>query len=161
MKTILASVDFSLVSRDVLTRTVALARLLNARIVVLHAVQPPIIVTDIAPLAGDTFQITAENERRAVTSLARLEKRLGKTGLRVDTICEQGHPVSLILTHAKRLRAYCVVLGSHGHTALYDLVVGGTTSGVLKRATCPVLVIPARPKSRKRPPMKKKANSAV
>ena len=161
MKTILASIDFSLISREVLAKTVALARLLKARIVVLHAVQPPIIVTDIAPLAGDSFLVTAQAEKSALKYLDRLKKRLGKTGLKVDTICEQGHPISLILSHAERLSASYIVLGSHGHTALYDLVVGGTTSGVLKRATCPVLVVPARPKSAKRKPAKKKAASKI
>jgi nucleotide-binding universal stress UspA family protein len=35
------------------------------------------------------------------------------------------------------------VMGSHGHTALYDLLVGSTTHGVLMRAICPVVIIPA------------------
>jgi len=35
------------------------------------------------------------------------------------------------------------VLGSHGHTAFYDLLVGSTTHGILLRAKCPVLIVPA------------------
>jgi universal stress protein A len=34
------------------------------------------------------------------------------------------------------------VLGSHGHTAFYDLLVGSTAAGVLKHAPCPVVVVP-------------------
>ena len=39
-----------------------------------------------------------------------------------------------------------IVMGSHGHTPLYDLLVGTTTHGVLKNARCPVVIVPARPK---------------
>jgi nucleotide-binding universal stress UspA family protein len=35
------------------------------------------------------------------------------------------------------------VMGSHGHTALYDLLVGSTTHGVLMRAQCPVVIVPS------------------
>jgi hypothetical protein len=43
------------------------------------------------------------------------------------------------------------VIGSHGHTAFHDLLVGGTASGVLKRATCPVVVVPAPVRKKTKP----------
>jgi len=43
------------------------------------------------------------------------------------------------------------VMGSHGHTALYDLLLGSTTHGVLFRAPCPVVIVPPkRPRARAR-----------
>jgi nucleotide-binding universal stress UspA family protein len=48
-----------------------------------------------------------------------------------------------VLAQAKRLKADVIVLGSHGHGAVYNLVVGSTANGVLKHAPCPVLVVPA------------------
>jgi len=36
-----------------------------------------------------------------------------------------------------------IVMGSHGHGALYELLVGSITQGVLKAAKCPVVVVPA------------------
>ena len=50
-----------------------------------------------------------------------------------------------IIEQAQQLAADYIVIGSHGHTALHDLLAGGTASGVLKRATCPVVIIPAAP----------------
>jgi nucleotide-binding universal stress UspA family protein len=44
-------------------------------------------------------------------------------------------------------------MGSHGHGAFYDLLVGSTTQGVLKRATCPVVIVPT---SKKKKAAKKK-----
>jgi len=34
------------------------------------------------------------------------------------------------------------VMGTHGHGAMYNLLVGGVTKGVLKRSTRPVLLVP-------------------
>ncbi|MEO8353471.1 MAG: universal stress protein, partial [Chthoniobacteraceae bacterium] len=37
-----------------------------------------------------------------------------------------------------------IVMGSHGHGSFYELLVGSVTSGVLRDARCPVLVVPAK-----------------
>ena len=56
----------------------------------------------------------------------------------------QGSLVEKILTSAETHAADLIVMGSHGHGALYELLVGSVTSGVLHGAKCPVLVVPAR-----------------
>lgn len=144
MKTILAAIDFSPVSRRVIAEAVRLARGLRAKVVVLHAVKPPAIVTDLAPLVGEAVQLTAEVERASRRNLQRWQAKLAKRHVTVETVCQQGFPIGLILGHATRLAADYIVIGSHGHTAFYDLVVGGTASGVLKRAKAAVVVVPAR-----------------
>ena len=48
-----------------------------------------------------------------------------------------------ILEESGRLGADVIVVGSHHHSALYDLFIGSFTHDLLKRATCPVLVVPA------------------
>jgi nucleotide-binding universal stress UspA family protein len=53
-----------------------------------------------------------------------------------------GAPVARILDQAEQRAADYIVLGSHGHTAVYDLLVGSTAHGVLKKATCPVIIVP-------------------
>jgi hypothetical protein len=37
-----------------------------------------------------------------------------------------------------------VVVGSHGHGALYHLVVGGVAEVLLRRSPCPLLIVPSR-----------------
>jgi nucleotide-binding universal stress UspA family protein len=149
MKTILVPVDFSKVSRYVLAEAAHLARLTKARLVLMHTVQPPAVVTDLAPLVGEALQMTAELEVIGRRHLRRLQKSPTLRGLKVETICEQGFPVAQILAQAKRLRADVIVLGSHGHGAVYHLVVGSTANGILKHAPCPVLIVPAPEKRKK------------
>jgi nucleotide-binding universal stress UspA family protein len=56
---------------------------------------------------------------------------------------------------AERLRASYIVMGSHGHTAFFDLLVGSNTHGVLRRSSCPVLVVPPAKAKLKSPRNKK------
>jgi universal stress protein A len=150
MKTVLVALDFSPVTRAVLKAAIELARALHARVVLLNVVQPPTIVTDLAPLVGDVLQFTAEIERGSRRHLQQIQKRLAGDGAEVESICVQGFASATIVAHAKKLSADFIVLGSHGHTAFYDLITGSTASGVLKRATCPVVVVPAAPSKPKR-----------
>ena len=47
---------------------------------------------------------------------------------------------------ARETGADLVIMGSHGHGALYHLFTGSVVTGVLRRIDCPVLVVPLRQK---------------
>lgn len=141
MKTILAPIDFSSVSRRVVAEAVTLAQALRARVVVLHVFKSPAIARELAALAGAALQITDEGLKVARRKLHRLQQRLARQGVTIETIGEAGLPLPVILAHARALDADYLVVGSHGHGAFHDLVAGGTASGVLKRVGRPVLVV--------------------
>ena len=84
-------------------------------------------------------------ERGARRQLRLWQKRLAERGVTLETRCEQGIPVPIILANAKQHAAQYIAIGSHGHTAFHDLVFGGVASGVVKRGVCPVIVASCRP----------------
>ena len=47
-----------------------------------------------------------------------------------------------ILAEATKLDADMIVIGTHGHGAMYRLLVGSVSEGVLHKSKCPILVIP-------------------
>ena len=143
MKTILVPVDFSPVTDAVVQEASALARALPARVVLLTVIQPPLVVSEYGPLMGDIVEITAAGEKHAAKQLARLEEKLNGQFVKAETVQLTGAPIRLIVDQAKKSGADYIVMGSHGHTALYDLLVGSTTHGVLMRAACPVVIVPA------------------
>ena len=106
-------------------------------------IQPPAAVADYAPLLQDIAEITAAGEKAAATRLASLQEKLRADGVASECVQVVGAPVSHIAAEAERVDADYIVMGSHGHTALYELLVGSTTHGILKRATCPVVIVPA------------------
>lgn len=143
MQTILAPVDFSDATDAIVAEAVKLARALNGRVVLLSVIQPPVITSEYAPIMENMAEITAAGEKAAVKHLARLQAQLQSQSVPSEIVQLNGAPVAHIVEQAKKFSADFIVMGSHGHTAFYDLLVGSTTHGVLLRATCPVVIIPA------------------
>lgn len=146
MKTILAPVDFSSVTERVIAEAAALARSFDGRIVLLNITQPIAIGADTAGFVENVDELNEAAARDAARKLAALEDGLEAAFLKADSVQLTGVPAVLISEQAKQLGADYIVMGSHGHTAFYDLLVGSTASAVLKRAPCPVLVVPPPPK---------------
>lgn len=149
MKTILAPVDFSPATEAVVAEAARLARALSAKVVLLAVIQPPVITSEYAALMENSGEILAAGEKNAARQLAALEDQLRAQGITVEATQCVGAPIQHIVRQA--VSADYVVMGSHGHTALYDLLVGSTTHGVLMRAKCPVVIVPAASKAAKPP----------
>jgi nucleotide-binding universal stress UspA family protein len=144
MKTILAPVDFSGISDAVIAEASGLARALDARIVLFSVIQPPVVLGEYAPLMENIAEINAAGEKSASRHFAKIEEKLRGEGLNVSSEHAIGSPVTLIVEQAEKVGADYIVMGSHGHTAFYDLLVGSTTHGVLTRSKCPVIIVPAK-----------------
>ncbi|MDR0328461.1 MAG: universal stress protein [Planctomycetaceae bacterium] len=56
------------------------------------------------------------------------------------TICE-GDPVKEIILFAESCDAGLIVIPSHGRGMLTEMLLGSTTYSVVRRATCPVMVL--------------------
>jgi nucleotide-binding universal stress UspA family protein len=142
MKTILAPIDFSKVSARVAVEAMALARGLGGTLVLLNVTTPPFASADDPRAARSVIKTIEAVGNTASRRLERLRKKLGSNGVRVSSVHVTGLPVPSILQEAEAISADYIVMGSHGHNALYDLVVGSTASGVMNRAACPVLIVP-------------------
>ena len=142
MKTVLAPIDFSGVSEAVVSEAAALARSFQGRVVLLTVIQPPVITSEYAPMMDNLSEITAAGEKAAAKNLAKYEVALETESIPTETMQVNGAPVAHIVEQAQKCAADYIVIGSHGHTAVYDLLVGSTTHGVLMRAKCPVVIVP-------------------
>ena len=139
MKTILAPIDFSDATSPVVEAASMLAQAFQARIVLAHVIRPTVIVNAYSPEVA-TLEVEAENEESKLLSY--WQREVQNDGFAVETSELYGDPAICIRQEAKRLGADFIVVGSHGHGAVYDLFVGSTASGLLKKAPCPVLIIP-------------------
>ena len=159
MKTILAPVDFSAASEAVAKEAAALACTFDGRVVLLTVVQSPPIINEYAGMI-DLAELAAASEKNAARQLEALEEKLKNQFVRAESVQATGNPVSLILEEAEKQQADYIVMGSHGHTAFYDLLVGSTSHGVLMRARCPVIIVPAAKESAPRPKTAKRMRLA-
>jgi nucleotide-binding universal stress UspA family protein len=144
MKTIVALVDFSDVTPPVLDHATKFARAFQARLVLLHAVPDHPAVVELG-LASPTVMVEPSEKKIEAdyNSLLDLRDSLAQSGVQVLVQQLEHSSVAKLLDQCLALDADLIVMGSHHHGAFYQLLVGTLTSDVLKRATCPVLVVPA------------------
>lgn len=142
MKTILVPIDFSPATRVVCGAARELAHALDGKVILLHVVQPPVLTSDYGVGLATLSEVTSISEKNAGKKLQQLLADYQTTLPALETVQRTGNAVIAILEEAKKRKADYIIMGTHGHTALYDLLVGSTTHGVMKRARCPVLVVP-------------------
>lgn len=151
-KKILVPVDLSNATVQVCNAARDLALALDARLLLLHAVETDPLVNsyyalstfEVATLAGNTRRRTAERMK----ALGHwFQKRVPDTKIILHT----GAAVPTILRVAKLARPDYIVVGSHGHTAAYEMLVGSVTHGLMRKAPCPVLVVPIAPRPARTP----------
>jgi nucleotide-binding universal stress UspA family protein len=162
MKRILVPVDFSPAMDCVLTLARELARSLGAELHLVHVRE--IAAVPVFPAAtigypgigmpemgmagglpvGSSSRLSADlpNDKEK-SQLAALKEELAGSGLRAFAHEPEGSVVEEILKVASEISADLVVMGSHGHGAVYNLLVGCVTEGVLKAGQRPVLLVPA------------------
>jgi len=143
MKFILVPIDFSAATPLVVNQAANLAGILRAHVILLYVVHVPKFPSATAEFGGraelvDALEIAGERQ------LFDLKADLIRRGVNAHSLRLTGNPGTEIVDQARKLDPLCIVMGSHGHNALYDLVVGSTVSAVLKRALCPVVVVPVR-----------------
>ena len=143
MKNLVAAVDLSPFTENVVRVAADLARVTGANLHLLHvaADEPTFIGFDIGP------QYIRDSEARRLSEehrgLHAIDRRLEDEGLRVTSLMWRGDPAEKILDLCDRVAADLVIIGSHGRSALAEALVGGTTHTILKRSRCPVVVAPA------------------
>ncbi len=146
MTTILVPLDTSEIAPKVLVEAESLALKLQAKVILLHVVEPVATYVPVGAamdlIASSPPELDDEQTGVAQSRLEQLAAPLRSKGL--DVACEAcfGLPMDEILDQAKARGADYIILGSHGHGALFHLFGGSVVTGVLKHSTCPVVVVP-------------------
>ncbi|MBV9672370.1 MAG: universal stress protein [Verrucomicrobia bacterium] len=144
MKTILVAVDFSDVTLKVVKAAIYLAKPFQSKIILMHVSENPprIMPMETTSDAGAAQTDTAEDSYPEAESLKRYRDMVESIGLECLTLQLHGSPIDTILLEAETARVDLMVLGSHSRGPLYYLFVGSVVDGIIKRAKCPVLVVP-------------------
>lgn len=141
---ILVAVDLSPASAEVIGVTRQMAGATGARVFVIHCAEPEpdFVGYDAGPeVVRDQVAAEFHREHKAVQDLA---GSLRDAGIDATALLIRGPTIETTLQEAERLEAELIIVGSHGHGAVYDLLVGSYSSGILRRSVVPVLVVPTR-----------------
>ena len=135
---ILIPVDFSRVTESIIKTSEIIAKSFQSTIHLMH-----VKARDVAVTGGDFgFSFLDDSIATEEHKMGQMVGRLRAHGCRVESIFQHGSPVKLIVGEVNRLNIDLVIIGSHGHSALYDLLIGSVADGVMRKVGCPVLLIP-------------------
>lgn len=160
-KRILVTLDGSRAAEAVLPEARKLCEATGAEMVLLivestpHAVAetPRPLITAGAPGPGAVVTVpgarTFESRGQAIeyarergaAYLRRISDELTKAGLSVRTEVEFGKPVEEILAKAREIDADIIMMATHGHTGLSQVVFGSVASRVVGSGIKPVLLV--------------------
>ncbi|MGI8955862.1 MAG: universal stress protein [Chthoniobacterales bacterium] len=162
MKRILVPVDFSSAMEGVLTQARALAAAFGAELHLVHvrgiAAVPVFPAATVGypgigmpemgmagglPVGSPGYLSPELPNDKGKSRLDALQLELSGSGLSTVAHEREGTVVEEILKTAREIAADFIVMGSHGHGSVYNLLVGSVTEGVLKAGDRPVLLVPA------------------
>lgn len=143
IRTILVPVDFSDCSLTGLRYALKFAKAVGARLIVLH-------VTDLGPVmmttaCGDYHSpVYLEAARRRCTDrMEEFLQRVDFDGVAVETFAVPGYCPAAIGEAAEKQGVDLIIISTHGRTGLRHALLGSIAEGTVRRAGCPVLVVPS------------------
>lgn len=141
---ILVAVDLSPASEIVIEAARGVAELTGVSIFVLHTVETD---ADFICPEGDPESVHAQIANKFPIEHGRvkaLAERLQDDGLDASALLVCGSGVDMTLKHAEMLDASLIVVGTHGHSAVFDVLIGSYSAGIIRKSKLPVLVVPVR-----------------
>jgi nucleotide-binding universal stress UspA family protein len=160
MKRILVPIDFSDATPAVIDLARQLAKSVGAEIHLVHVKELSAAAAagalgyglagmpELAPMSGvpvpvfDPAPQPIPEDEGEKSKLAQWQREIAQSGVKVALHQPTGAVVEEILNQADALDADLIVMGTHGHGAMYTLLVGSATKGVLKHSRRPVLLVP-------------------
>lgn len=134
---IVVGVDGSAGGRRALEWALEQARRSDSTVEIVRAWEPPWTEdeTDTSAYDAEHARVDEELEREVAVALSLHEYRPV-----VSYELVEGPPVETLVEAASA--ADMLVLGSHGHSHLLTALMGSTSEGCIRGATCPVVVVP-------------------
>ena len=142
MSNLLVAVDLSEMSTAVVERAACIAQSFINKLWLLH-VAPPTSASVPFNLDRDILrQQIAKQLRMQRRQLHDLADQLRRQRIHVVTRFIRGTVSTTILAEAERIHADLIIMGSHGHGNVYHALFGGVGQKVVRKAACPVMLVP-------------------
>jgi nucleotide-binding universal stress UspA family protein len=150
---VLIALDYDKTALKVAETGYALAKTMDAEVTLLHVMSDPVYYasTEYSPIMGLTdslgfnplkFENDDRSKKVSLHFLEKIKLHLGDQSIKI--ILEEGDFADTILMKAKELGTDTLVMGSHSHRWLEDLILGSVTAKVVRLTTIPVYIVPTK-----------------
>jgi universal stress protein A len=141
LQRILVPIDFSEHSKNALKYAIPFAQQFHASLDLLYVVEPTIYPADFSFGQIGFPNVEEELRTRGTQELENLiEKEIaGKVEAR-RVVCI-GKPFYEINLYAEEAKIDLIIIATHGHSGMEQILFGSTAEKVVRKAPCPVLVV--------------------
>lgn len=138
---ILCPTDFSDFSDRAYDYGLSLARHYKAELYLLHVVRPVIVGYPEYAVPDSVSEFYGELREYAEEQLREFAKVHASGGVQAKVLVHEGVVTESILDFARENSIDMIVMGTHGRRGVQRLTVGSVTERVMRKASCPVLVV--------------------
>jgi len=151
-KKILVPLDGSEHSLKALGTAVQIAKKFDATVTLIHiysVTARPVVMPEPTTLTppgvpvmtpADVSKVVEATRKAGANILAEGEERVKAENVRVETALVEGHVVQEIVRAANEGGFDLVVMGARGISRIREILLGSASDGVIRHASCPVLV---------------------
>lgn len=140
-KRVLVAVDFSEISKQAAQRAVELAGFHQAQLVFMHVIEHFPEHLSHYQMSGEEMDPEEFLVSRAGKDLKDLSAALGAGDAERVVRLTKDSAKTEVLEFAQENKIDLIVLGSHGHHRLSELLAGSTATGIVRAAICDVFIV--------------------
>ena len=141
MEKIVVGIDGSPAATAALEWAIAEARLRDARLLVVHAWDVPVLAYASPYGAGATVELVEAERKAAADALDTALENADWEGVDLQRVVIEGAPAQSLLEAAEN--ADLLVVGSRGHGGFAGLLLGSVSQQCAHHAPCPVVIVRA------------------
>jgi nucleotide-binding universal stress UspA family protein len=142
LKNILVAVDFNDAVGDLLSYAEGIAEKFGAKVWVLHVAEPDPDFVGYEPGPQYIRDFKAEEFREEHRNLQMYCNTFLSEEIEKEALLIQGSTVEAVLEEAKKLNSDLLIVGTHKHSFLHNLLQESISLELLKKADIPLLAIP-------------------
>ena len=141
---LLVAVDFGVYTEKILKQVKEIAKPLQASVWLIHNAEPAPGVLEFKTDPLSARESLAKKFHQEHQQIQKVAEQLRAEGLDATALLVHGASVETILHTAEKLDVNMIVIGTHGRGAMYQLILGSVSEGIIRNSKRPVLVIPTR-----------------
>ena len=142
IKLIVYPTDFSDLSRHALDHAILLAERFDAALHCVHVLDDSYQYW--MTLSAEAIPVAPPIEELAAAAEKELEQFVAEhvpAGLHAERTVLRGRPFIEIIRYAREVGADMIVMGTHGRSAIKQVLLGSVAEKVVRKAPCPVLTV--------------------
>ncbi len=138
----LVAIDLSSDTEQIIQKSIEMAKAFSSIIYFVH-VQPPIKDSS-GRDNGDPIEEMSNDYPDQTGKLNHIAQRVRDVGIETHALFIEGIASLSIIETAQKMNAQLIIMGSHGHGAVTSFLLVSVSQAVVKKAMCPVLLVPIR-----------------